>query len=629
MSVSIWKLVNTGGTTYNNFSFTDSAGNLKVFNVEPDSSLYQYYVDATDPVTSQGSVVATSYGAIDRVFEFTGCCYNDSFYFSGNSTLWQEHFGGTNIGYAYGFINTISSSNPNNTSQGCYELLNTGTSSSYIFKSVLGLYYGAPYTGCSECLIENPCVTPTPTNTTTPTPTPTITQTPTNTTTNTSTPTTTPSNTPTQSVTPSITPTNTQTPTTTPTLSLTPTNTPTNTETPTQTPTPSFTPTPSETPPPGVVCLYTDICISENVFGYSDTYTNLGFYNSHAYFSANSKNYVVYFSATTGWCLSTSLGGPCLLTGALPCYSDCPDFCDDIMSTTICPTPTPSQTQNCSVLNFNALFDCDYSGTPTPTPTTTQTSTPTPTPTPTIPCNVGIDVTGYTYSPTPTPTSTCTPSVTPEVTYNCSFTGDVSFNTIDCVIQCSVSQQFQDCYDGKMYYTTNAISNPSSGPIEQFMVFRATVDGVSRCLSYIGINYEVSGINQITLNTGPYGYSNLGECIYCSPVVSQTPTTSMTPTTTPTNTPTPSATLPFQYYVYKSCTNPNNYVVQDVVGPLYTTFYHPLSSQCWTFVQTSLTNPTSALQLYGYSVYQNFGGNYFSTISGTYLTCLECTSVDH
>ena len=195
MSLSLWKLVNTGLTTYNNFTFTDSAGNVKVFDVEPDYLYYEYWVDATDPVTSQGSVVVTNYGAIDTVFEFTGCCYNDSFYFSGNSS-----FPAQNLNKTYGFVNTISSSNPNNTSQGCYELVNTGTTSSYTFKSILGLYSAVVYNDCTECLTENPCVTPTPTNSPTPTPTPTITQTPTNTPTNTETPTNTPTITPTPSL---------------------------------------------------------------------------------------------------------------------------------------------------------------------------------------------------------------------------------------------------------------------------------------------------------------------------------------------------------------------------------------------------------------------------------------------
>ena len=109
-----------------------------------------------------------------------------------------------------------------------------------------------PFADCAECIpfSEEPCITPTPTETPTNTPTPT--QTETNTPTVTKTPTETPTNTPTNTETPTqtITPTNTETPTNTPTNTETPTvtPTPTNTETPTVTPTPTNTETPTVTP---------------------------------------------------------------------------------------------------------------------------------------------------------------------------------------------------------------------------------------------------------------------------------------------------------------------------------------------------------------------------------------------
>jgi hypothetical protein len=78
-------------------------------------------------------------------------------------------------------------------------------------------YNNITFTGCTDCLTELPCTTPTPTPTTTKTPTPTVTKTPTAT--------------PTKTITPTVTPTKTTTPTVTKTLTPTPTKTPTPTPT--------------------------------------------------------------------------------------------------------------------------------------------------------------------------------------------------------------------------------------------------------------------------------------------------------------------------------------------------------------------------------------------------------------
>ena len=57
------------------------------------------------------------------------------------------------------------------------------------------------------------------------------------------------------------------------------------------------------------------------------------------------------------------------------------------------------------------------------------------------------------------------------------------------------------------------------------MIFRATVNGVSKCISYLGQNTCNTGVNVITLDEGPIGYSNLGECDLCFPPTTTTTTT--------------------------------------------------------------------------------------------------------
>jgi hypothetical protein len=213
----------------------------------------------------------------------------------------------------------------------------------------------------------------------------------------------------------------------------------------------------------------------------------------------------------------------------------------------MCLTPTPTPTNNCDILNFESFFDCEVIPTPTPTPTPTQTPTMTPTPSSTNYCSiVEVVATINSYSPTPTPTPTVTPSSSGIIERPCHFYGDATFNTVNDMINCPISKQFQDCYNGTMYYTTNNVTNPSGGEITQYMVFNSLVDGLIKCISYVGTTTQISGVNNIILSSGPYGYSNLGGCNSCiptpTPTPSITPTNTVTPTQTTTTTPTPTPT---------------------------------------------------------------------------------------
>lgn len=291
------------------------------------------------------------------------------------------------------------------------------------------------------------------------------------------------------------------------------------------------------------LCITSGYCISNTGNEtYNDYYIDSGLHNGKPYWVGQSNGLFIYYSIdSTRWCLSSSLDGPCYLSGKSPCVSNCPDLNDVYLSSGICLTPTPTPTVNCDVLDFESIFNCEFD--PTPTPTQTQTPTMTPTPSSTDFCGpLSVGSTISTYSPTPTPTPTITPSSSATIDRPCQFYGDVTFNTVNDKINCPISKQFQDCFNGVMYYTTNNVTNPSGGDLEQYMVFNSTVDGSSKCISYIGTTSQIIGVNNIILNSGPYGYSNLGGCVSCFPTPTPTQTMTQTPTMTPSPTITPSST---------------------------------------------------------------------------------------
>ena len=276
-------------------------------------------------------------------------------------------------------------------------------------------------------------------------------------------------------------------------------------------------------------------CLSNTGYPtFDDLYFSAGTHNSELYWTGQTNGLSIYYNTgSTQWCLSTVLDGTCLLSGQSPCFNPCPDLDDVYFSSGACPTPTPTPTLNCANLNFSAIFDCDFETTPTPTVTSTTTLTPTPTPTPTKFCNVIISATIQSVTSTPTPTPTLTPTPSAAIVRTCTFESMVTFNTIDDSIICPYSYQFQECYGtGKMLFTTNKIITPSGNTITKFEVYKANVNGEIICISYIGVNNNTIGIDNITLLDGPYGFLDQGDCILCSE--------SIVPTPTPTPTPTPS-----------------------------------------------------------------------------------------
>jgi hypothetical protein len=318
---------------------------------------------------------------------------------------------------------------------------------------------------------------------------------------------------------------------------ITPSPTPTS-----QTPTP--TPTVSSTPS---VCSASTFCLKTTLTtlsGYSGNYTSTTlFYNSRLYYSGNGLNYGVIYYTGDRWCLSSSLGGTCLLEGAYPCYSVCPDISANLFSSGPCPSPTPAPT-NCDNFDFVAYFDCDIPNTPSPTPTNTQTptNTPTPTITPTIPCNVGVSFSICSYdqvSPTPTPTPTPTPVSL------CEVQGEVSFVMLDEVFTCTSVKVLVNCADTNIeYYVVNDLLF-NGIPIQTGVTMSAIINGESLCVTYVRDDENISSNSNLSSIIQIYG--GCGSCVLPqspspTPTPTVTPTSTNTPTPTNTSTPTPTKT---------------------------------------------------------------------------------------
>lgn len=320
---------------------------------------------------------------------------------------------------------------------------------------------------------------------------------------------------------------------------------PTPTATATPRPTPTHTPTPSPTPS---ACTYSTFCFRttlSDLEDFSGSYTESGFiYNGQLTYSGDSVNTAViyYFTSSTEsyWCLSTSLGGTCVLRGSSPCNSNCPDISGNFFNSGVCPTPTPSP--SACTIDFTAYFDCDWEPIPTPSPSidcddvdfSFSNFALTPTPTSTNLC-VGKAVDFILFQPTPTPTGTLifSPSI-PSVPQAVS--GKVSFQIFDSPVDCPECKILKVCGQETYYYVTSDLVF-NNVPIVKDIVFNASVNGQSLCVSWIGTTTQISSnsiVNQI--------YSVPGTCEACVVQPSPTPTITRTPTSTPTNTSTPTTT---------------------------------------------------------------------------------------
>jgi hypothetical protein len=391
-------------------------------------------------------------------------------------------------------------------------------------------------------------------------------------------------------------------------------------------------------------CSYGVLCIHDTGFPeWDDTYTKSGNYNGNNYYFGLTNGYVIFYSTAGYWCLSEYIDGECFLSGKSPCTSDCPDFCDDYYSRGICPPPDPGPTDPCDIFNFNAIFDCDVTPTPTVTPSITPTISVTPTITSTQVCPLGVDAILQFTTPTPTGTPAVTPTSQSIIVRDCGFLGDVTFTTINSTVDCPFSLEFQDCYNGLKYYTTASITRPEGGNLESFMIYQASVDGLRRCISYVGVNMDIIGSNTISLLSNLIGYSNLGECTYCLEVLTPTPT--VTPSITPTitvssssnkpapppasNTPTPTKSRLVYYYGYEKCgTNvvvwqPTRALSNQIIGQTFRTGPNGFSpNSCFRLAYISqyiINSPTVQNLVYNTNAFT-------SILLNIYNNCNDCIS---
>ena len=394
-----------------------------------------------------------------------------------------------------------------------------------------------------------------------------------------------------------------------------------------------------------VVCSKSPYCLSNtgnpNI---DDTYeVQPGSYNGYPFYLGQNNSYYIYFSFRGYWCLSFNFEDECLLSGKNPCYSDCPDLCEDYFTEGTCSEPTPPPVDPCDIFDFDAIFDCNVPSTPTPTPTVSPTQSVTPTPSSTDFCPLFVDAVILSYTPTPTMTPSVTPTSSIPVVRDCGFSGDVTFNTIETTIDCPYSVEFQDCYNGSRYYSVQNISRPDGGSLEQFMVYLATVDGeVNKCISYVGVNVNIIGNNTITLTSDLLGYSNLGGCVSClliSPT--PTPTLSSTPTPTPTITknnivpvtPSPTQSRTIYYYLYQNCYIPNQYVCWPGVPfgnisswSIGNAFQAPLMSSvshtCFSLYSIGTSCYSSNVPSYQITTYTN--SPFTDLVNSILSSCAEC-----
>lgn len=307
------------------------------------------------------------------------------------------------------------------------------------------------------------------------------------------------------------------------------------------TPTPSVTPT--QTPTPSVTPVYgpcsSSFCLSTQFSAtsiYDGQYTSGGTYNGRIYYTGSSAGYVFYDN--TQWCLSATLGGTCILAGKSPCFSNCPDLDELIWSSGICPTPTPTPTPNvCLTVDFQVLFDCDYTPEPTetcPTPTPTVSLTPSPNPC----AYVDADITVQDTTPTATPTPTVTP--TPSLQRNVNVSGSTIYTINDTEFSCVFVRKIQDCDTNEIYYVNQSMRTSGGTIVTTGQTFSAEVSGVTSCYTYLEDVYNQSPT--LTLNTIINSFANCTNCSNGS-TPTPTPTNTITPTITPSVTVTPSVSV--------------------------------------------------------------------------------------
>ena len=429
----------------------------------------------------------------------------------------------------------------------------------------------------------------------------------------------------------------------------TPTPTPTVTKTQTQTPsvTPTSTLTPTVTPTNGlcdlIYCFRTTL---PSLSGYNGNYTQTGTYNLNFYYEGDGTEFGVVYYTGSQWCLSTSLGGICLLEGSTPCYSDCPDISANYFNGGPCPTPTPSPV-NCEPFDFNAYFDCDWEPLPTPSPSvdcgdvnfdvTSLGVTPTPTPSGNFCSGTSVSFSVCQYNST-TPTPTTTPTIT--LTKTVDVQGQATFVMLDELFECVNVKILVDCETGDQLYTSDNLIY-SGTPVTTGITMSVIINGNLMCVTYSGTSNTISSncnVDEIiaissscdTCNVFPSPTPTGTSQPTQTPTVTPTMTMNATPTRTPGPTPTPTS---HWVYVYESCEplgeqSVNTQVIQTVKITSLTNLtvdqtFQDNKGRCWKYIGQFTTNyiaPPTVSPI-------TYTGNYFgsqSIASDVFDTCTDC-----
>jgi len=422
----------------------------------------------------------------------------------------------------------------------------------------------------------------------------------------------------------------------------TPTPTPSVTATLTQTPTVTPTVTPSGGPCSSTYCFSTTL---PSLSAYSGNYDLTGTYNSYDYYVGDGTTIGYVYNTGNQWCLSSSLGGSCLLSGTTPCDSICPDISANNFTSGPCPTPTPSPV-NCDTFDFTAYFDCDWEPLPTPSPSvdcgdvdfdvTSIGVTPTPTPTGNSCGSTGVSFSICQYTP-PNPTPTITPTIT--LTKTVDVQGQATFVMLDELFSCVNVKVLVDCQTGNQLYTSDDLIFNGT-PVTTGITMSVIIGGSLMCVTYSGTSNLISSncnIDEIitlssscaTCNQFPSPTPTQSSTNTPTPSLTPTMTMNATPTRTPNQTPTPT---PNWVYVYESC-GPlgqqliNTQVIQTVkVGPnvpVNNTFQDN-QGRCWKYVgqfPTGYIAPPTVLSITFTGNYM--GGTLFQAVP-VFNTCNDC-----
>jgi hypothetical protein len=313
-------------------------------------------------------------------------------------------------------------------------------------------------------------------------------------------------------------------------------------------------------PPVVTGCTDENFCFNTSfpsLSAYSGNYTKtITFYNGKNIYSGGTISAATVFYDGNKWCLSTSLGGSCILSGKQPCSTDCPDICDSVFDVSSCPTPTPTTTPT-PTPTITPTPSVTMTNTPTQTNTPTTTQTNTPTPSTSRPAAVTFTISVTRTSPSPTPTQT--PTSTPIPTRTVSSSGTSIYEIVNSPFICPGGNKvLTDCATGDEYVVSENISITGT-TITRGTIFSAYINGISTCVTLT--DYTDNSSNVVYGG----GIAQFASCTNCltpptpTPTPSVTPTNTVTPTQTPTQTPTrtvtPTPTLPAIGILSLSATN--------------------------------------------------------------------------